>query len=361
MGLSKTSTSIGWVLVDGADAAAFPLDHDAFDLTDASAAAPAATARRVREIAIASGFTVDSVHVTSSGNVTSLRNALTECGFDDVVSVPLSEATRSWGRDTGYANAMEKTAICVLGRDSAALTMIETRSGATQSATSTVTADLRTFTSWLNFALGAEDPRPDVLYLIGSRAKLDEVAGALDKALDVPVVATPEAQIALARGAASSSGKPLLPACAEGGAFAVHTRALAVMGAVAVVSVFTLSAAGSPITLAESNAHQAAVPPTPEVDTRPASGAPVVPMVSPAPPAAIPPVPEEPAAPVAAAPQPVAPEVFSATAPVPSAGPPPVEHLPDPMPVEHLPGPPVAPGPVAPETPAPDPLLGAVP
>jgi len=135
LGLSKTSTSIGWVLVDGRDVAAEPLDYDAFDITDASTAAPAATARRVRAIATASGYTVDSVHVTSSGNVSSLREALTECGFDDVVSVPLTEATRSWARDTGYANAMEKTAICMLGQDSAALSVIETRSGAIRSTT----------------------------------------------------------------------------------------------------------------------------------------------------------------------------------------------------------------------------------
>src|SRR5690348_1410367 len=165
LGLSKTSTSIGWVLVDGRDAAAEPLDHDAFDITDASTAAPAATARRVRDIATASGFTVDSVHVTSSGNVSSLRDALTECGFDDVISVPLTEATRAWGRDTGYANAMEKTAICVFGQDSAAVSTIDVRSGAIQRATTTVTEDFATFTSWLNFAMAADGSQPDALYL----------------------------------------------------------------------------------------------------------------------------------------------------------------------------------------------------
>ena len=66
-----------------------PLDHDAFDITDASTAAPVATARRVRDIATASGYTVDSVHVTSSGNLSSLRDALTQNGFPDVVPVPL--------------------------------------------------------------------------------------------------------------------------------------------------------------------------------------------------------------------------------------------------------------------------------
>ncbi len=98
------------------DVAAEPLDHDAFDITDASTAAPAATARRVRDIATASGYTVDSVHVTSSGNLSSLRDALTECGFDDVVSVPLTEATRAWARDIGHANAMRRRRYACSGK-----------------------------------------------------------------------------------------------------------------------------------------------------------------------------------------------------------------------------------------------------
>ncbi|MDX1883582.1 hypothetical protein [Mycolicibacterium sp. 120270] len=361
MGLSKTSTSIGWVLVDGQDAAAEPLDYDAFDITDVSTAAPAATARRVRDIATASGYTVDSIHVTSSANVSSLRDALTECGFDDVVSVPLTEAIRSWGRDTGYANAFERTAICVLGRDSAALSMIDTRSGAIQSATTTITADLATFISWLNFALGADDPSPEMLYLIGSRPRLDEVAEVLDRALIVPVVASHDAQIALARGAASSTGKPPL-LCAQRSGLAVPTRALAVMGAAAVISVFTLSAAGSPIPLVESKVQQAAVPPAsaPEIDQEPAIDVPVAPMVFPPPPLALHSLPEEPPAPVASAPEYVEPEVYSAAVPEPPAAPP-VEHLPDPLPVEHLPATPIAPGPVAPESPPANPWFGALP
>ena len=333
MGLSKTSTSIGWVLVDERDAAAAPLDHDAFDVTDAGACSPAAVARRVRDIATASGHVVESVHVTSSGNVSSLRDALTECGFDEVIPVPLTEAIRSWARDTGYANAMEKTAICMLGLDSAALSMIDTRSGAIQS-TTTITSDLAIFTDWLNFALGANDSRPEVLYLLGSRPRLDDVAAALDRALYVPVVATHDAQIALARGAASSDGRRIrVAACGRTG-LAVQTRALTVVSAVAVVSVFTLSAAGSSIPLAASQAVQPA-----EV---PAADVPVAPMVFPPPPiAAAQPLPEQAPAPAANLPNipdAVVPDAIPAAVPqTPAATPPPIEHIPDPQPIEHLP------------------------
>jgi hypothetical protein len=356
LGLSKTSTSIGWVLVDEQDvAAADPLDYDAFDITEGSTAAPATTARRVRAIATASGYTVDSVHVTSSGNLSSLRDALTECGFDDVVSVPLTEATRSWGRDTGYANAMEKTAICVLGQDSAALSMVQTRSGAVQSTTTTITGDLVIFTDWLNFAMGADGSYPEVLYLIGSRPKLEEVADHLDRALSVPVVAANHAQIALARGAASSNGERPAFAAVERTGFAVHARALTVVAAVAVVSFFTLSSAGSSIPLAASMAAQTAIPPA-EPDV------PVAPMVLLPPPAATPaPVPavlpRPDTAPMAITPDSVVPESIPVAVPAPAAAMPPVEHLPDPQAVQHLPGGQTAPAP-GPDIPPADPAVG---
>ena len=370
LGLSKTSTSIGWVLVDGRDVAAEPLDYDAFDVTDASTAAPAATARRVRAIATASGYTVDSVHVTSSGNMSSFRDALTECGFDDVVSVPLTEATRSWARDTGYANAMEKTAICMLGQDSAALSVIETRSGAIRS-TTTVTGDLAIFTDWLNFAMGADGSYPEVLYLTGSRPRLDDVADHLDKALSVPVLATHRAQIALARGAASWNGERTHVAAAERGRLAVHARALTVVAAVAVVSVFTLSSAGSSIPLAASMAGQTAVPPAAAPIDDPAAGVPAAPTVFPPPTAAPEPVPEVLPAPdpvpMANTPDVVVPEAIPAAVPGPPATMPPVEHLPDPLPVQHLPDTLTAPAP-GPEIPqaepavgVPNPLFGALP
>ena len=204
LGLSKTSTSIGWVLVDRRDVAGDPLDHDAFDITDASTAAPVATARRVRDIATASGYTVDSVRVTTSGNVSSLRDALTEAGFAHVVSVSLTDATRAWAVGQGRANGHAHTALCILGRDSASLSVIDSASGAVEATTTTSSRDSISLISWLNAAFADTGSPPEVLYLIGSRAQLDAHAGSLDVGLSIPVVATRDAQLALARGATAS-------------------------------------------------------------------------------------------------------------------------------------------------------------
>ncbi len=373
LGLSKTSTSIGWVLVDGCNVAGDPLDHDAFDITDASTAAPAATARRVRDIATASGYTVDSVHATTSGNLSSLRDALTESGFHNVVAVSLTEAARAWAMDVGRATDQQKTAVCILGRDSASLSVIDTSTGAIQTATTTASRDCVALSVWLNSAIGDNGSLPEALYLIGSRSQLGAVADPLGKSLPIPVVATHDAQLALARGAATSNMRHVDHVVAVNrSGFASHARTLTVVAAVAVVSLFTLSAAGSPITLAERSVARPAPPPTAQPDEIAPSAAPVAPpTVFPPPPvAALQPMSEElpPAsipAPAAVTADTVAPESVPAAVPETMDVAPPVEHLPDVQPVEHIPEaqPAVAPGPAAPAPapsrlppPPPDPL-----
>jgi hypothetical protein len=350
LGLSKTSTSIGWVLVDGDDVSGDPLDHDVFDVSDASASAPAATARRVRDIATASGYTVDAVHVTTSGNMSSLRDALTDSGFADIVPVSLPEATRAWAVDAGRGTRRAKTAVCILGRDSASLSVIDNCSGTTQATATTVTRACVSLVDWLNAAFGDHESRPDVLYLVGSRGKLDALAAPLDAALLMPVIATHDAQLALARGAAFSSANNADDMGAkERSRLVVAARTLGVVAAVALGSVLTLSAADTPIHLPDNNFHQAQGPAEPP---RAADGPPSASPVAPAPP-----VPEEPVP--ASHPQSLTPHAESyAVAPQANAGTgAPVQHLPDQQPVEHLPGPQpaLAPAPVDAPPPAPVP------
>ncbi len=378
MGLSKTSTSIGWVLVDGLDVAGHPLDHDAFDITDASTSAPVATARRVRDIATASGYTVDSVHVTSSGNLSSLRDALTEAGFGDVVPISLAEATRAWAMDVGRANDQRTIAVCILGQDSASLSVVDTSSGAIEAATTTASRDCVALSVWLNSSFGLNGPQPEALYLIGSRSQLGAISGPLGSSLSIPVVATHDAQLALASGAATSTVRHIEQfAAVNRSGFAAQARTLTVVAAVSVVSLFTLSSAGSPVTLAERSVAQPAPPPAALPDEIPPAAAPLPPpeVLPPAQAAAAEPMTEalpatisEPVteAPLATVPEPsavtadpVAPEGVPAAVPETVDVAPPVEHLPDVQSLEHIPEAQtaVAPGPAAPvPPPPPDPL-----
>lgn len=368
MGLSKTSTSIGWVLLDGDDVSGDPLDHDAFDVTNASAVTPAATARRVREIATATGYSVDCVHVTTSGNMSSLRDALTEAGFDEVVSVPLTQATRAWAMDAGRADGQAKTAVCLLGRDSASLSVVDTHSGATEAMTTIQSRDSASLIDWLNTAIGRNGSQPEALYLIGSRAELKVIAGPLAAALPIPVDATRYAQLALARGAAYSAVNCLEgPVVDSRPGLASAAKTLGVIAAVAAASLVTLSAASAPIRLAESNSHSSESPPTPNAAEMPPDTASVAPLVFPPPPApedAVPASTPEPAEQPAQA-YAVAPETDASPAHESATVAPPPDHLPDVAPMQHIPdaqpGDIPGPGPAAPAAATPPPADSMLP
>ncbi|OBK78801.1 hypothetical protein [Mycobacterium sp. 1274761.0] len=202
LGLSKTSTSIAWVLVDACDPTSEPLDQDAFDIIDSSAAAPAATARRVRDMAAASGWTVDAVHVTTSGNLSSLSEALRDLTFDEVVPVSPADATRLWALGGRQGSRRQNSAVCLLGHTSAALSVVDTCTGAMQSATTRVSGDSAALIGWLDTTLYGNGMRAELVYLIASRRTRDALAGPLAARLSVPAVTSRHAQVALARGAA---------------------------------------------------------------------------------------------------------------------------------------------------------------
>ncbi len=169
--------------------------------------------------------------------------------------------------------------MCILDGGSAALSTINTRNGAIKT-TTTKWHDTSRLIGWLTSAFGRNGSQPESLYLIGSRSELDAIAGPLDDGLCMPVVATHDAQLALARGAALSGMKHFKGTATEGPSrFASHARTLAAVAAVVVASLLALSAAGSPMSLVQNKPQQQATPSSPR------AAVPATPVVFPPPPA----------------------------------------------------------------------------
>ena len=270
--------------------------------------------------------------------------ALAESGFDEVVSVPLTEATQAWAKSIARANGHEKTAVCILDRESVSLSVIDTRNGAIKTKT-TISRDSTGLIDWLSTAFGRNGSQPESLYLIGSRSELVAITGPLDEGLSIPVVASLDAELVLARSAALSGLTHVFDdTAAEGRSrLASRVRVITVAAAVAVAAMFVLSSAGGPNRLAASESQEAATPSTTATSTAdiPTGADPVAPLVFPPPPAAAAqPVPTE--SPQATIPRASAPAetvaVPSATvaAPVPET----VPVAPIPPPVETIPPPP---------------------
>jgi hypothetical protein len=212
LGLSMTSTSLGWVILDRQGPDAFTLDHDAFDVqatADGTTPDPSqhmAAARGAQAIATASGHKVGAVHVTWSEDVgaaaADLLKSLADSGFDNVVTVPLNQAVQTWGIEVGCANEHKNTALCILKSGTATVMVVATGAGSVRTAVTYTRDHASDLIEWLITVFNKDGWLPESLHLVGARDDLDVVAGPIGDALPLPVFDSVDTQLALARGAA---------------------------------------------------------------------------------------------------------------------------------------------------------------
>ena len=203
-----TSTSVGWVLLDGVGPDATTLDYDAFDVQAGAQARNtsqhAAAARGAQAIATASGHRVGSVRVTWTedieGDAKALLKSLADLGFDDVHAISLGKATQAWGIEVGHDHTT--TALCILEPDAATVMIVATGAGAVRTAVTDTWETAEDLIDWLRIVFRRDGWLPESLYLVGALADLDEVTQPIADALPIPVSDSGDTQLALARGAA---------------------------------------------------------------------------------------------------------------------------------------------------------------
>ncbi|MDT5246452.1 MAG: hypothetical protein QOD36_3828 [Mycobacterium sp.] len=218
LGLSMTSTSVGWVLLDRQGPDALTLDRDAFDVQSAAdgttpdTSQHAAAARGAQAIAMASGHTVGSVRVTWTEHVeadaTALLKSLADLGFDNIVTIPLSQAAQTWGIEVGRANEHSKTALCILEPGTATVMVVATGAGLVRTAVTNTREHAADLVDWLTTTFNRDGWLPESLHLIGACDDLDAVSGPIGDALPIPVFDSVDNQLALALGAALAKVSP---------------------------------------------------------------------------------------------------------------------------------------------------------
>ena len=368
-----TPTAVGLVLVEGHGADGEIMDQDAFDVPTRRGATAISTSEYVagamsRTRAMAHGRRPHAIGVTWSDEseleASLLLTSLTDAGFDNIVAVRCPEAGEALARGIGRAVGYRQTALCLLEPESVVVSMVDTDDEAVHSVAYDQDATNRGLISWLSGVFDVNDRHPECLIIVGPDAGLTALAKQLEQALGIPVFAPPEAELALARGAALASAQVpeftvgeygLSGHQARGQSRSVpYTAALTmlVVGVLAfVVSVSMVaglkltSSYGSATAQAQAQAQrQAAKPPAPPVAARvmPPPAAPPPLPAAPPPPAApvLPPAPT--AIPTLDAPIGPTEEVSAGEpeqAPAPDAAPPPAS---DPPPAA-VPPPPAAP------------------
>ncbi len=207
LGVSITSTGVGWVLADGSADDDATLDHDAFDVDAGDTSQHAVAVRGAQAIAAATGREIRAIGVTWTHDVeTEARQLLTslrESGYDNLVEVRLSQATKAWAQGIGRELGYQTAAVCVV--EPAAVTLLTVDAHGAVQIDVTQSRDSATadgLSHWLSDVLKGDRREPDSLLLLGSRSDRDELTGPLDEALPMPVIGTAEAQLVLARGAA---------------------------------------------------------------------------------------------------------------------------------------------------------------
>ena len=166
----------------------------------------AAAARGAQAIATASGHEVGSVRLTWSEDVeadaTALLKSLADLGFDNIQSIPLSQAAQTWGIEVGRANEHTKTALCILEPGTATVMVVAAGAGSVRTAVTNTREHAADLVDWLRTIFNKDGWLPESLHLVGARDDLDAVSGPIGDALPIPVSDSADTQLALARGAA---------------------------------------------------------------------------------------------------------------------------------------------------------------
>ena len=136
LGLSLTSTSVGWVLVEGRDADGTILDHDDFEVVTGGGVRTVTTAEQTtaalldaQAAATRYGHRLHVIGVTWSDEAAAeaalLLESLNNAGLDNVVPIRLHEACDMLARAIAPVIGYEQAAVCVLDGDSTIVVMVD--------------------------------------------------------------------------------------------------------------------------------------------------------------------------------------------------------------------------------------------
>jgi hypothetical protein len=212
LGLSLTSTSVGWVLAEGRDADGAILDHDDFDVhhtagVQAVYTSEQATSAVLDAQAAAAGFD-QRLHVVgvtwsdeSAAEAALLVESLTDAGFDNVVPVRLHDACDMLARAIAPVVGYDLAAVCVLDGDSTIVVMVDAEDGEPQTAIKQLSGGPGHLAHWLTALFDRSSWQPGGVVIVGAQDDVDAMSARLTT-LPVPVITQAGAELALARGAA---------------------------------------------------------------------------------------------------------------------------------------------------------------
>jgi hypothetical protein len=204
LGLLVTPTNVQSVLVEGQSGDGATLEHDEF-----TTRASEEVAEAVLNIAEAEGHRLNSIGMTWSDDAdleaSLLLDSLAGLGLQNIVLVKLPQAAEALACSIGRVIGYERTAVCVVEPDAVMLSLVDTYDGEVETLVSHTIDSEDALIGWVTAIFDRDDWRPEGLFVVGSVGGLGAVASRLETALSLPVFDPPEAELALAHGAALAS------------------------------------------------------------------------------------------------------------------------------------------------------------
>jgi hypothetical protein len=217
LGLSLTSTSVGWVLVEGRDADGAILDHDDFDVAATRGVQAVYTseqaANAVLDAQAAAAGLDQRLHVVgvtwsdeAAAEAALLVESLTNAGFDNVVPIRLHDACDMLARAIAPVVGYDQAAVCVLDGDSTVVVMVDGDDGEPQTAIKQLSGGPQQLIHWLTALFERSTWQPGGVVIVGDEHEVNALSSRL-ASLPVPVITQAGAELALARGAALVSAQ----------------------------------------------------------------------------------------------------------------------------------------------------------
>ena len=192
LGLSLTSTSVGWVLVEGRDADGTILDHDDFEVRPTTGMQAVYTSEQasaaVLDAQAAATGCDQRLHVVgvtwsdeAAAEAALLLESLTDAGFDNIVPIRLHDACDMLARAIAPVVGYDKAAVCVLDGDSTIVVMVDSDDGEPQTAIKQLSGGPGHLIEWLTALFDRSSWRPGAIVVVGAEHDLDPLSARLKK------------------------------------------------------------------------------------------------------------------------------------------------------------------------------------
>lgn len=251
LGLSMTSSTVRWVLVEGTTGEGATVDRGAFDFdaeVDPDDVLNVALADVVDSPIHAIGVTwTNEAEAMASG----VLEALTARGYGNAIAISELEAGDVLAVGIADIADYDDVAVCIVEPDAAVVAMVDS-DGVTvdRIARPLDGADVVELPSSVIAMLELNQWRPQAVFVVGSAPDLELITSTLGDVTDSPVFSAAEADLALARGAALASARAVnrLDATVAKGPSRVGTLASVLVAAVVTFVVSTSTAVGLSLT-----------------------------------------------------------------------------------------------------------------